>query len=55
VQHFVENYIDIILIAAVVVAIVPTGLHLLNAQRKAKRADAARTGATPEAEPPAGA
>jgi len=38
VQHFVENYIDMILIAAVVVAIVPVGLHLLNAQRKAKRA-----------------
>jgi membrane-associated protein len=58
VQHFVENYIDIILIAAVVVAVVPTGLHLLNAQRKSKRA--AKPGpqagaATGEAEPPAGA
>jgi membrane-associated protein len=42
VQHFVTDYIDVILIAAVVVAIVPTGLHLLNTQRKAKRAEAER-------------
>jgi len=55
VQHFVENYIDVILVAAVVLAIVPTGLHLLNAQRKAKRNQQARAGATNGAEPPAGA
>jgi membrane-associated protein len=65
VQHFVEDYIDVILIAAVVVAIVPTGLHLLNAQRKSKRNAAARDNtaagtatngaATNGAEPPAGA
>ena len=42
VQHFVEHYIDVILIAAVVVAIVPTGLHLLRAQHKSKRAAADR-------------
>ncbi|GAA4179162.1 DedA family protein [Gryllotalpicola koreensis] len=54
VQHFVEDYIDIILIAAVVVAIVPTGLHLLNARRKAQRLAAAEAqSATTGAEPPA--
>jgi membrane-associated protein len=57
VQHFVENYIDIILVAAVVVAVVPTGLHLLNAQRKSKRAGkpGPHAAATGGAEPPAGA
>ncbi|GAA4157869.1 hypothetical protein GCM10022286_09910 [Gryllotalpicola daejeonensis] len=52
VARFVENYIDLILVGAVVVAIVPTGLHLLNVQRKAKR-EQERTPATNEAEPPA--
>lgn len=56
VQHFVENYIDFILLGAVVVAIVPTGLHLLSASRKAKRREqenGARPAARSEAEPPA--
>jgi membrane-associated protein len=38
VQHFVEHYIDEMLLAAVVVAVVPTVWHLLRMQRKAKRA-----------------
>ncbi|MFC4244965.1 DedA family protein [Gryllotalpicola reticulitermitis] len=42
VQHFVEHYIDVILIAAVVIAVVPTGFQLLRAQRKAKRSAASR-------------
>jgi membrane-associated protein len=42
VEHFVVDYIDVILVAAVVVAVVPTGLHLLSAQRKAKRAEESR-------------
>lgn len=53
VQRFVESYIDVILVGAVIIAVVPTGLHLLRAQHKAKRAEAAV--ATSEAEPPAGA
>ncbi|AYG02461.1 DedA family protein [Gryllotalpicola protaetiae] len=52
VARFVENYIDLILLGAVVVAVVPTGLHLLNAQRKSKRA--ADAPASTGAEPPAG-
>ena len=39
VQHFVEHYIDEILVAAVLLAVVPTGLQLLRSQRKAKRAN----------------
>jgi membrane-associated protein len=57
VQHFVENYIDLILLGAVVVAIVPTGLHLLTAARKAKRVEHERNAkaatTTSGAEPPA--
>lgn len=53
VARFVENYIDIILVGAVIIAIVPTGLHLLRTSRKAKRSTEAAT--TTGAEPPAGA
>jgi membrane-associated protein len=38
VQRFVEHYIDVILVGAVVLAVVVAGLHLLRTQRKAKRA-----------------
>ncbi|MCL2515721.1 MAG: VTT domain-containing protein [Microbacteriaceae bacterium] len=69
VERFVTHYIDVILIGAVLIAIIPTGLHLLQARRKAKRAETearameiARDAAAAEAvrkaigeEPPAGA
>jgi membrane-associated protein len=42
VAHFVTHYIDIILIAAVVVAVVPTAYHYVRAARKARRANAAQ-------------
>jgi membrane-associated protein len=38
VRDFVENYIDVILLAAVVLSLGPTALHLLSNRRKAKRA-----------------
>ncbi|WP_022881263.1 DedA family protein [Gryllotalpicola ginsengisoli] len=53
VQHFVEDYIDVILIGAVVVSVVPTGLHLLNAQRKAKRAQSGGGVSSPKPKPSA--
>lgn len=37
VRNFVENYIDIILLAAVVVTVVPTVIHYIQASRKARR------------------
>ena len=40
VERFVTHYIDVILIGAVLIAVIPTGLHLLNASRKAKRVSA---------------
>ncbi|QAY70676.1 DedA family protein [Xylanimonas protaetiae] len=39
VQGFVERYFDLVLVAAVVLAVVPTAVHLVNAQRKARRSD----------------
>jgi len=43
---FVTNYIDMILIAAVVITLVPTVIHYLQSSRKAKRnRDAAQAGA----------
>lgn len=41
VAHFVESYIDLILLLAVVVTVVPTGYHYIRASRKAKREAAA--------------
>jgi membrane-associated protein len=38
VQHFVERYIDEMLLAAVVIAVVPATFQLIRTQRKAKRA-----------------
>jgi membrane-associated protein len=38
VRYFVVHYIDVILLAAVVLSLGPTGLHLLSNRRKAKRA-----------------
>ncbi|HEY0246956.1 MAG TPA: VTT domain-containing protein [Gryllotalpicola sp.] len=55
VANFVENYIDVILVLAVLLAVVPTGWHLWRTSRKAKRANAAAAAAATEAEPPAGA
>jgi membrane-associated protein len=43
---FVQNYIDVILLAAVVVTLVPTGIHYLQSSRKAKRTAAAQEAAT---------
>jgi membrane-associated protein len=40
VARFVEHYIDIILLAAVLVTVVPTLFHVLMTSRKAKKADA---------------
>ncbi|MEO7015883.1 MAG: DedA family protein, partial [Leifsonia sp.] len=50
VAHFVENYIDLILLAAVVVTLVPTLYHYIQSTRKAKKANAAKA-ATPESTP----
>jgi membrane-associated protein len=36
-RHFVQHYIDIILIGAVVVTVVPTAIHYFQSSRKAKR------------------
>ncbi|SEC54112.1 membrane-associated protein [Paramicrobacterium humi] len=41
IAEFVRDYIDLILIAAVVVSVVPTAWHYLASSRKAKRAAAA--------------
>lgn len=41
VADFVEHYIDVILIAAVLIAVIPTAYHYAQATRKAKRANAA--------------
>lgn len=51
VAHFVENYIDFILLGAVLLAVIPTALHLLQSSRKAKKAaqDAPAVPAEPEA------
>ncbi|TPW76594.1 DedA family protein [Schumannella soli] len=38
IADFVKNYIDVILIAAVLVAIVPTAFHTIQSFRKAKKA-----------------
>jgi membrane-associated protein len=38
VRHFVVNYIDVILLAAVVLSLGPTLFHVLSNRRKAKRA-----------------
>ena len=38
VAAFVQNYIDVILLAAVVVTLIPTIVHYVQASRKAKRA-----------------
>ena len=38
VRYFVVHYIDVILLAAVVLSLGPTGIHLLTNRRKAKRA-----------------
>ena len=43
---FVQGYIDVILLAAVVVTLVPTGIHYLQSSRKAKRTVAAKDAAT---------
>ncbi|WP_425954186.1 DedA family protein [Xylanimonas sp. McL0601] len=40
VQHFVESYFDMILLAAVVLAVVPAGIQVLRARSKARRAEA---------------
>lgn len=40
VAHFVAHYIDIILLAAVVVAVVPTVFHYVRASRKARKSSA---------------
>jgi membrane-associated protein len=40
VKSFVEHYIDLILVAAVVVAVVPTVYHYVQASRRAKRSSA---------------
>ena len=37
IRDFVENYIDVILLAAVVVSVVPTVVHLLRNRSRAKR------------------
>jgi membrane-associated protein len=50
VAHFVENYIDLILLAAVVVTLVPTLYHYIQSTRKAKKANAAKA-AAPESTP----
>ncbi|MGN6742686.1 MAG: DedA family protein [Amnibacterium sp.] len=46
VRYFVVHYIDVILLAAVVLSLGPTALHLLSNRRKAKRAAAAEEAAT---------
>jgi len=38
VRHFVVHYIDVILLAAVVLSLGPTALHLMSNRRKARRA-----------------
>lgn len=43
---FVQSYIDVILLAAVVITLVPTGIHYLQSSRKAKRTAAAKEAAT---------
>jgi membrane-associated protein len=40
VRHFVESYIDVILVGAVLIALVPTLFHLFQGSRKAKKANA---------------
>jgi membrane-associated protein len=37
VADFVKNYIDLILLGAVVVTVIPTGFHYIQASRKAKK------------------
>jgi len=41
VAHFVVRYIDLILLAAVVLTVVPAGLHYLSSARKARKASEA--------------
>ena len=43
VEQFVTHYIDVILIGAVLIAVIPTGLHLLNVSRKSKKLAAQQT------------
>lgn len=55
VAEFVRNYIDLILVAAVVVSVVPTAWHYIAASRKAKRIseDAPAENEAPKDEPTA--
>ena len=46
VRDFVEQYIDIILLGAVVVSVVPGAIHFIRAARKAKHDEAEGAGAT---------
>ena len=39
VAHFVTNYIDVILIAAVLIAVVPTAYHYIQAARRTRKAN----------------
>lgn len=43
VAHFVTHYIDVILVAAILVAVIPTVYHYWQASRRAKRANSAAT------------
>jgi membrane-associated protein len=50
VADFVKNYIDLILLGAVVVTVIPTGFHYIQASRKAKKnAEAAASSADADA------
>lgn len=48
VAHFVSSYIDIILVGAVVITVVPALVHYLQSTRKAKRTAAHRAAARPQ-------
>ncbi len=43
VAHFVTRYIDVILIGAIVVAVIPTVYHYVQASRRARKANSAPT------------
>jgi len=49
VADFVQKYIDLILIGAVVLTLIPTLYHYVQSSRKAKKARAASAASTPEA------
>lgn len=51
VANFVQHYIDIILLGAVLLAVIPAGLHYWRSVRRARRQSQAAP--KPEAEPPA--